>query len=176
MKFLCIFAHVITDACKHGYMFIKALSTVEAGPANSLEVHKGASHIFCVLSESIKLDSPPLPDFVPVHARLQFAQSARKGGAQYRRIPDSRFPPAVSRACWICSVATKSGPLAEAEDCFGGGEAQSRRSQRARLWAPGGGVRATRVRDRLGARRHLQPPASVYQQTAIAQQLCIPTR
>lgn len=91
-------------------------------------------------------------------------QSARKGGARYRRIPDSRFPPAASRACRSCGVATKPGPLPEAEACIGGGEAQWRRSRRARLWALGGGVRATRVRGRLGARRHPPGPS-----------VCLPT-
>lgn len=57
----------------------------------------------------------------------------------------------------------------------GCGEAQSRRSRRARQRAPHGGVLAARVRGRLGAGRYLPDPASVYQQTAGAGQRRIPT-
>lgn len=149
---------------EHGSLVITASCPASRQVLNTAWKYRGASHIFCALPRAIKLDSSPLLDFAPVPARLHFAQSARKGGARYRRIPDSRFPPAVSRACRSCGVATKPGPLPEAEACIGGGEAQSRRSQRARLWVLSGGVLATRVRGRLGARRHPPGPS-----------VCLPT-
>lgn len=146
---------------EHGSMFIKATCPASRQVPNTAWKYRGASHIFCALPGAIKLDSSPLLDFALAPARLHFA---RKGGARYRRIPDSRFPSAASRACGSCGVATTPGPLPEAEACTEGGEAQSRRSRRARLWALGGGVRATRVRGRLGARLHLPGPS-----------VCLPT-
>ncbi|XP_050012753.1 homeobox protein DLX-4 [Alexandromys fortis] len=147
----------------------EATTTFQAKPRHLAGLEARALWLKQVVTES-ELSKPHalqrlgFQDFVPVHTRLQFEQSARKGGARYSRIPDSRFPPAASRASRSCGVATKPGPLAEAEACAGGGEAQSRRSRRARLWAPGGGVRATRVRGRLGARRHPPGPS-----------VCLPT-
>lgn len=150
---------------QHGYMFIRLCIPFRGRSCTQPGSAKKLAYFLCPLrSLQTRFTPPPLPDFVPVHTRLQFEQSARKGGARYRRIPDIRFPPAASRACRSCGVATKPGPLAEAEACTGGGEAQSRRSRRARLWAPGGGVRATRVRGRLGARRHPPGPS-----------VCLPT-
>lgn len=122
----------------------------------------------CAISRDLpgvtKLDSPPTPGFRPASSEASPSRGARKGGAPHWQKPRRRIPPSASGACRSCGVATKPGPLPEAEARTGGGEAQSRRSRRARRRVPRGGVRAARVRGRLGAGRYLLRPG-----------VCLPT-
>lgn len=169
MKSLCVFAHVATDACIRGFMFIQAFCPTYRQVLNTAWKYGGASHIFCAFPGAIKLDSSPLPDFAPVCTECQERRgSGESQTADSLQQPQGPVGTVVSQPNWGPCRKRKLA-LGVVRHSRGGhsvpGSGRSAGACAPRAcgagWAPGG---------------TLQAPASVYQQTAFALQLRIPTR